>query len=187
MSTHVQRPPSRRVLRTALQVLVAVAALVPVFLQLLAFFDVAVDGPAVVAITGVAVMVATTVVNTVERAGSVPVWRTLVQVVVAVAALVPAVVAALAEGGIHVDTAGLTVITGFAVMVATTVQNLLEQRGTIPELLVSEASQITQTDNRVAYVDGPQPGEEVDVDELDRLDEAAAVADAMFAGDGEGA
>lgn len=132
MNTRPLRPPARRVLRTALEVLVAIAALVPTFVGLLGSFGIHVDGPAIVAIAGAAVLVATTVVAVVERAGSAPVIRTIVQVVVAVAGIVPAVVAGLAKGGIHVDEAQLALITGAAVMVATTVQNLLEHRGTIP-------------------------------------------------------
>lgn len=134
MNTQPLHPPKRRVLRTALEVLVAIVALVPALIAVLTVFGVSVDGDAIVAVAGAAVMVATTVVAVIEAAGPVPIVRTLAQIIVAVVAIVPAVVALLAEGGIHVNEAQLAAITGLAVLAATTVQNLLEHRGVIPEL-----------------------------------------------------
>lgn len=133
----MQRSPLVRILRTVVEVLVALAAIVPAFVALLGAFGVHVDGAGIVAITSSAVIVLTAVAATFEQAGTAPVIRTALQAVIAVVAVVPAVVAALAQGGIHVDTAQLAAITGAAVLFVTTVQNLLEHKGAIPTLLAN--------------------------------------------------
>ncbi len=50
----------------------------------------------------------------------------------------------------------------------------------------SELDQLVATDTRPGYADGPQPGDEPPTDaEAFRADEAAEVAEAMFATHGE--
>lgn len=50
----------------------------------------------------------------------------------------------------------------------------------------TEADQLVETDTRPGYVDGPQPGDEPPPEaEVFRADEAAEVAEAMFATHGE--
>lgn len=134
MNSHPPAPALVRVLRTALSVLVAIGALVPAAVGLLGVFGVDVDGAQLVALVGVAVLVNTAALAAATRAGRAPIRRTIVQVLVAVAGIVPAVVAGLSQAGISIDQTQLVALTGFAVMVATTVQNLLEGRGTIPTL-----------------------------------------------------
>ena len=50
----------------------------------------------------------------------------------------------------------------------------------------TEADQLVEADTTPSYIDGPQPGQEPPTDaEVFRIDEAAEVAEAMFATHGE--
>lgn len=60
--------------------------------------------------------------------------RTVVQIVVACAAVVPLVVTLLAEAGVAVDGARLVAVAGAAVALVTAAQNALEKGGLIPTL-----------------------------------------------------
>lgn len=130
----MKHPPAVRALRTLVQVLVAVGALVPAIVATLGLFGVVVDATALVAIIGVAVLVANTIASAIDKAGPVPFLRTVVQVLVALAAVVPAVVAGLASAGVHVDQAQLAAIASTAILVVSTLQNLLEHKGALPTL-----------------------------------------------------
>lgn len=130
------RTPLVRVLRTVVQVLVALVAVLPATVAALAAVGVHVDGALLAALAGAAVLVVTAVQNGIEHAGPGPVYRTIVQVAVALAAVVPATIAALAAGGVHVDETGLAAVVGCAVLLATTVQNLLEHREIIPAMAI---------------------------------------------------
>ncbi len=122
--------PLTRSLRTVVQVLCAVLVVLAPPGNLADHLG----GPALVALLGAVVLVAATVAAAIEKAGPVPVARTLVQVVVALAAIVPAVVAGLAAGGIHLDPAATGTLAALAVLVVTVAQNGLEAGGTIPTL-----------------------------------------------------
>lgn len=128
----MKHPPLVRALRTVVQVLVAVAVLAPTLVAVLGVFGVHVDATALVAIIGVAVLVINTAASAIDKAGPVPFLRTTVQVLVALAGVVPAIVAGLAAGGVHVDQAQLAALAAAAVLVVATVQNLLEHHGTVP-------------------------------------------------------
>ncbi|HRW40512.1 MAG TPA: CHAP domain-containing protein [Microthrixaceae bacterium] len=158
MNTRLQHPPLWRVLRTALAVVVALAGLLPAALAVLAAVGVHVDEPLVVAIGAIAVLVATKLNAAIADAGNVPVWRTLGQVLAALAGVVAPAAAALATAGRHLDTAQITALLAAATMLVAGVQNLLEHRGVIPELgIPGEAQLLVRTDNAVRVADGPQP------------------------------
>ena len=59
--------------------------------------------------------------------------RTLVQVLVAIATVVPSAVAALEAGGIHLNGAAISAVTGAAVVIVTAVQNALEDAGVLKD------------------------------------------------------
>lgn len=134
MSPQLQHPPLWRVLRTALALVVALAGLTPAVLACLAAAGVDVNGPLVLAVGSVAVLVATKVNAAIADAGNVPVWRTLGQVLAALTAVVAPAAVALSAAGVELDTVQITAALGAATLLVATLQNLLEAKGVMPEL-----------------------------------------------------
>lgn len=135
----LQNPPGWRIGRSFLWILLGLVAALPGLLAVLDSFGIEVDGPAIVALGGLCVVVVTTIVNTVEKAGSAPVIRTVLQVIIAVATVLGVgLVAALDGTSLHVDPAQLAAITGAVIFAATLIQNLLERAGVIATFVPGE-------------------------------------------------
>lgn len=171
MHPKLQHPPFWRVLRTALALVVALAGILPALVALATAVGWGIDGPLVLALGTVAVLVATKVTAAIADAGNVPVWRTLAQVVAALAAVVAPGAAALSAAGYELDTVTLTGILAAATMLVATVQNTLEAKGVIPELgIPAEGELLERTDNAARVLDGLQPGVDPMVDDLLEVD-----------------
>lgn len=123
-----------RVLNTILQVLAALAVMLPLALANTATLGWELPGPALVAAVGATTMVVATVHNVVRQRGSTPILRTFLQILIAVAGVATAVVAKLGEGGIDLPAEAIAAIAGLVIVVVTGVMNLLEQLDVIPEL-----------------------------------------------------
>jgi hypothetical protein len=134
MNTHLKHPPLRRVLRTALTLLLALPVLVPGVVAVLALFGVHVNEAALLAIAGTTVLLVTRVRAGIAQAGDAPVLRTLVQLLPAVAAVVASGLTDLRAAGWTVDGAKVLAAFGAVHLLLAAIQNALEAKGVVPEL-----------------------------------------------------